>query len=131
MTTTLVLDNADGVPLVRAVRADAVLVGDRERRASFALWAEGVIEDWPVAAAGELAAEHLDALLETGAEVILLGTGATRVQLPPALMVRPLTRGVGLEVMANDAAARTYNLLVSEGRRVLVAFVLPGRDLPR
>jgi uncharacterized protein len=46
--------------------------------------------------------------------------------LPPALMYRPLARGVGLEVMANDAAARTYNVLAMEGRKVLVAFILGG-----
>lgn len=126
MTTTLVLDNAEGVPLVRSVRADAVTIGDREMRGSFAIWSRGVIENWPVGDAADIDAGHLDTLIDTGAEVILLGTGATRVQLPPALMYRPLARGVGIEIMANDAAARTYNVLVGEGRSVLVAFVLPA-----
>ncbi|MFB9068773.1 Mth938-like domain-containing protein [Pseudofulvimonas gallinarii] len=126
MTTTLVLDDAGGAPLVRSVRDDAVVVGDREFPSSFALWAEGVIEDWPVASAAAIEAAHLDTLVATGVDVILLGTGRTRVQLAAALMARPLTRGVGLEVMANDAAARTYNVLASEGRRVLVAFILPA-----
>jgi uncharacterized protein len=33
---------------------------------------------------------------------------------------------VGIEVMDNAAAARTYNLLAGEGRRVLAAFILGG-----
>lgn len=37
-----------------------------------------------------------------------------------------LTRGIGLEAMTNSAAARTYNVLASEGRRVALAMVLPG-----
>ncbi len=37
-----------------------------------------------------------------------------------------LTRGIGLEAMTNAAAARTYNVLASEGRRVALAMVLPG-----
>jgi len=126
MTTTLVRDHAEGVPLVRSVRPDLIVAADREWRSSFALWAGGTIEDWAVAHAGELTAAHVDTLLATGAEVILLGTGETRMQLPPALMYRPLARGVGLEVMANDAAARTYNVLAMEGRKVLVAFILGG-----
>jgi uncharacterized protein len=125
MTTTLVLDNAGGVPLVRSVTSEAVVVGDREWRSSFALWADGSIDDWPPRDAGDITAAHLDALVATGSDVILLGTGNRRVQLAPPLMYRPLARGVGLEVMANDAAARTFNVLIGEGRRVLVAFLLP------
>ncbi len=127
MTTTLVLDDTGGAPLVRSVRDAVIRVGDREFQSSFALWAEGVIDDWPVESTAALVPEHLDPLLDAGVDVILLGTGRTRVQLPPAVMARSLSRGVGLEVMANDAAARTYNVLVGEGRRVLVAFVLPAR----
>ena len=36
-----------------------------------------------------------------------------------------LQRGVGIEVMDNAAAARTFNVLAGEGRRVVAAFVLP------
>ena len=34
-----------------------------------------------------------------------------------------LQRGVGIEVMANAAAARTYSVLAGEGRRVVAGFV--------
>jgi uncharacterized protein len=37
-----------------------------------------------------------------------------------------LQRGIGLEAMTNAAAARTFNVLASEGRRVVAGFVLPG-----
>ena len=41
-------------------------------------------------------------------------------------MAACLTRGIGIEVMDNAAAARTFNVLATEGRRVLAAFLLPG-----
>jgi uncharacterized protein len=44
----------------------------------------------------------------------------------PQVAVEFLRRGIGLEAMDNSAAARTYNLLASEGRRVVAAFLLPG-----
>ncbi|MCG8042822.1 MAG: MTH938/NDUFAF3 family protein, partial [Candidatus Thiodiazotropha taylori] len=31
---------------------------------------------------------------------------------------------IGLEVMATDAACRTYNILMSEGRRVAAALMM-------
>lgn len=122
----LVLDTPGGDHVVRWVRADAIRVGERELRASFAVSAAGLVEDWPVTDVGELATEHIDRLLAEEPAVILLGTGATQRQIDPKLAYRALARGVGIEVMTNAAAARTYSILLAEDRRVLAAFILPG-----
>ena len=34
-------------------------------------------------------------------------------------------RGIGIEVMSTDAACRTFNVLVSEGRKVVAALLPP------
>ena len=58
--------------------------------------------------------------------LVLLGTG-TRLRFPSAaVMATLLTRGIGIEVMDSAAAARTFNVLATEGRRVVAAFLLPG-----
>ena len=58
--------------------------------------------------------------------VVLLGTGA-RITFPPAAVLAEfLKRGVGLETMDNAAAARTFNVLIGEGRRAVAVFLLPG-----
>ena len=57
-------------------------------------------------------------------ELVVLGTGARQVFPPPAILAAFLTRGLGVEVMTNDAAARTYSVLAGEGRRVVAAFVI-------
>lgn len=58
--------------------------------------------------------------------MILLGTGARQLFPKADVVAACLTRGIGLEAMTNAAAARTYNVLASEGRRVALAMVLPG-----
>jgi hypothetical protein len=59
-------------------------------------------------------------------EVVLLGTGA-RITFPPAAVLAEfLKRGIGLETMDNAAAARTFNVLIGEGRRAVAVFLLPG-----
>lgn len=59
-----------------------------------------------------------------GVEVVLLGTGP-RQQFPRPEILRGLARaGIGVEVMDTLAAARTYNILMAEGRHV-VAVLLP------
>jgi uncharacterized protein len=57
---------------------------------------------------------------------VLLGTGPRQRFPSAAVMAAMLTRGVGMEVMDNAAAARTFNVLATEGRTVVGAFLLPG-----
>lgn len=108
--------------VLRAVRADHVLVNERELRRSFILTPYTLVEDWPHAA--ELQAADMDAVLALDPEVVLLGTGERQRFPAPAVMAACLTRGVGIEVMDSAAAARTFNVLAGEGRRVVAAFIL-------
>ena len=57
-------------------------------------------------------------------DVLFIGTGAEIAHVPPALREAVESAGLGLEAMASPAACRTYNVLLSEGRRVGLA-VLP------
>ncbi|MDU8911105.1 Mth938-like domain-containing protein [Aestuariicoccus sp. MJ-SS9] len=57
-------------------------------------------------------------------DVLFIGTGAEIAHLPGPLRQRLEGAGVGVEVMNSPAACRTYNVLLSEGRRVALA-VLP------
>lgn len=54
-------------------------------------------------------------------DVIFIGTGAETAHIPKDLRGRLEEAGIGVEVMSSPAACRTYNVLLSEGRRVAVA----------
>lgn len=56
-------------------------------------------------------------------DVIFIGTGADVAHLPSGLRDQLEAAGVGVEAMASPAAARTYNVLLSEGRRVALAML--------
>lgn len=60
-------------------------------------------------------------------EVLLIGTGLNQHFLPVAVTQALLTLGIGVEIMSTQAAARTYNILMAEGRRV-VAALLPHKE---
>jgi uncharacterized protein len=124
----LSLDRPDGYLFVRRVTANAITVVDRELTASFLLAPNRAIEQWPVSSALALDDSHVAGILQLKPELVLLGTG-TRQQFPSAaFMAGFLRRGIGIEVMDNAAAARTYDLLAGEGRQVVVAFILPGHQ---
>lgn len=56
-------------------------------------------------------------------DVLLVGTGATPAYVDAALQAVADRAGFGLEPMDSPAAARTYNMLLAEGRRVAAALI--------
>lgn len=81
---------------------------------------------WAVSAMADLKLADLAPVLEAGAsdvEFVLLGTGV-RNALPPREIRDGLrAAGIGLEFMDTPAAARLYNLLTSEGRKLAAALI--------
>ena len=128
----LTQDLAEGYLFVRNSAPDAITVVDRRITRSFVLAPDQVIEEWPVTRAEEFDVAAADIIAALKPEVVLLGTGEKQVFPPREALVSLLKRRIGVEVMDNAAASRTYNLLASEGRRAVAAFMLPALSpLPR
>lgn len=81
---------------------------------------------WSVTSLADLTVEALAPVLEAGraeVEFVLLGVGA-RNALPPRPVREALQQaGIGLEFMDTPAAARLYNVLTAEGRRLAAALI--------
>lgn len=56
-------------------------------------------------------------------EVLLIGTGTKQMMLPHHIVAPLLKIGVGVESMSTQAAARTFNILMAEGRQVIAALI--------
>lgn len=56
-------------------------------------------------------------------EVVLVGTGLKQQFLPSQATQALHKLGIGVETMSTQAAARTYNILMAEGRRVIAALL--------
>ena len=118
------LDRPGHVNLVASYAPGEVRIGERVIVSSVIVTADRLVEDWLVADAAGLSAELLEAVLDLQPEVVVLGTGERQVFPEPALFAAVAGRGVGLEVMDNGAACRTYNVLLAEDRRVALALIL-------
>lgn len=81
---------------------------------------------WPVGGVADLTLDAFEPVLAAGraeVEFVLLGTGA-RNALPPREVRDGLAAaGIGLEFMDTPAAARMYNVLTAEGRRLAAALI--------
>lgn len=114
-----------GLNLIRRYGAEFVTVGEQELRSSCIVGASTLIRDWPPSDVASLTDAHLVPLFELAPEVVVLSTGV-RQQFPPAaLRAQFAVRKIGLEVMEIGAACRTYNVLVTEERKVFAAILLP------
>ena len=71
----------------------------------------------------DLGAAQVERLLALAPEVVLLGSGVRQVFPPAAFSARFLTAGIGFEVMDTGAACRTFNVLVSEQRKVAAVLI--------
>lgn len=81
------------------------------------------VERWSADAFETLSVEDFAVVLHLKPELVLLGTGV-RQRFPHPRLTRPLADArIGIEVMNTAAACRTYNILMSEGRRVVAAFL--------
>ncbi len=120
----LIHDRAEGYFFIRAVREHSVVVIDRELQSSFLIAPNQVIEDWPPASVTDLDAGAIQAIVDLDPELVIIGTGVEQ-RFPEQTALLPLLRkGIGVEVMHNAAAGRTYNLLAGEGRKVVAGFIL-------
>jgi uncharacterized protein len=117
-------ENADQANAIVACGDREVRLSGRTLAGSVIVTRDAVIDDWRPPDVTSLSIADFEALLALRPEVVLLGTGA-RQRLPaPALYADFAARGIGLEVMDNHAACRTYNVLLGEFRDVALALIL-------
>ncbi len=86
------------------------------------------VRAWSVTRAAELTAETLAPVFQEGdaLELLLLGTGLDIVPVSEALRWHFREAGIRLDVMQTGAAARTYNILLGENRKVGAALIAVG-----
>jgi len=83
---------------------------------------------WPVKSFEALQASDLEAIAAHSPDLLILGTGAKQRFAHPRLLNGLLKQGIGVECMDNQAACRTYNILMTEGRKVALALIMPQSE---
>jgi uncharacterized protein len=100
---------------------------DMSHRGSILVLPSG-IKAWPISSIAELTDEVLGPVFAEAEEIelLLLGTGADIAAIPGSFREHLREAGIGLDVMQTGAAARTYNILLAENRKVAAALIAVG-----
>jgi uncharacterized protein len=110
--------------IIRGYAAGQVTINDEVIVTSVVVTPDRIIRDWLPHTFGDLERRHIARLEELQPEIIVLGTGL-RLHFPDAEFTAGfLSRGIGVEIMDTNAACRTYNILLSEGRGVVAALLM-------
>ena len=88
------------------------------------LSSDGAISAWPAQSFDSLEVSHFAQMVELKPELILIGTGSKQRFPKPELLKSLILAKIGFEIMDSQAACRTYNILVGEGRQVLLALIV-------
>ncbi|MEL6366585.1 MAG: MTH938/NDUFAF3 family protein [Pseudomonadota bacterium] len=108
---------------IRRYDETTVWIADDAYKGSLAVSSDQIVTDWTCDCVESLDDALIGAIADLNPEVVVIATGSS-VVFPAAPVLHPLMRaGIGVEVMNDGAAIRTFNVLLSEGRRAALALI--------
>lgn len=117
-------DSSGALNTVTSYGADYVEINLERHEGSIIVMPDSPVIPWPVSSFDALTPELFEMLLAPAPEVVVFGSGE-RLRFPhPRLTAALSARRIGVEAMDLKAACRTYNILMSEGRRVAAALLI-------
>lgn len=109
---------------INGVDGDAVIINRQRYEQAVIVSEQALSTDWFNGAWEALDAQSLAGILDFKPEVVLLGTGDKQRFIHPRQIQAFLTENIAVECMTTAAACRTFNILTSEGRKVVAALLL-------
>jgi len=109
--------------VVHSYADDSVTIGGQYFDHSLVVLPDRILDDWRPQTFLELEAADFETLAALTPDLVILGTGLSLHFPAPSLYRSLASAGIGLEIMTMPAACRTYNVLVSEGRRAAAALL--------
>jgi len=98
-------------------------MGDSRFEGSMMITPDGFYP-WAVSEKSEISIENLEPILNaSGVEIIVIGLGPNMAFLPKNIRATFEEKKIAIEAMDTGAAARTYNVLLQEGRLVAAALI--------
>ena len=119
-------DRLEGANVINRVDDRAVWVNGEAFKSSLIVPWSGAVAAWNVTRIEDLAVSNFERLLEWAPELVVFGSGIAHRWILPSMHAALIARQIGVETMDTAAACRTFNVLATEGRRVLAALIIGG-----
>lgn len=118
------LDSAYSLNLIQAYESGKATIRNTPYTDSLIVFPEDIETQWPVTDINSLKATDFNTICQFKPEVLIIGSGDKLVFPHPKTFVTLIDFGIGYEVMDNAAACRTFNIVVGEGRKAVLALII-------
>jgi uncharacterized protein len=119
-------DSTQQYQTVTGYDASGVEINAQRFEYSLLVMPETAPRPWEVTRFEDLQAAHFEQIALDAPDVVILGTGERQRFVHPRLVASLSARHIGVESMDSQAACRTYNVLMGEGRKVTLALIIEG-----
>lgn len=117
-------DKQPSLNTVSAYGPDYIEINAQRYSQSLLLSPESPVIEWSCTCFEDIKTEDFEQIAKLDPAVVIFGSGQ-RIRFPQAALIAPLiARNIGLETMDLQAACRTYNVLMAEGRKVVAALLI-------
>ncbi|TDR22654.1 Mth938-like domain-containing protein [Marinicella litoralis] len=123
------LENRTNHPnIIKSAAADSCVFESQTYHHSIIIPFNGEVMACDLISVDELNQQIVQQLCDYHPEVIILATGSSII-FPTTELLDPLVKlNIGLEVLHNEAAARTFNILLAEDRKVVCLMLLADNN---
>lgn len=112
--------------IISAYDENSVVINGSRFSQSLLLLPDSAHQFWEIHDFENLKKEDFLPVINAKPELLIIGTGVQQRFVAPKLMAELVAEKIGIEYMNNQAACRTFNLLLAEGRRVALALFMPS-----
>ena len=109
---------------ITGYESDAVEINGISQKQAFILSPMEFVNDWQPQDLSVLKVEHFEAFYELKPEVIILGTGSKQIFPDREILKHLVQSRIGYEIMDTQAACRTFNIIMAEGRNVVAGMFI-------
>lgn len=115
---------SDAVQVIQSYGDGGFTISETKMKGSVLVFPDKA-EAWNITSIADLTIESLKAVMEAEppVEILLIGTGTSQEFISPTLKDALRVGGMAVDSMDTGAACRTYNILMSEDRRVAAALI--------
>lgn len=117
-------DPKQALNTVTRYESQYVEINEQRFENSILIMPEGPVQRWHIQGFDDLQKEDFQQILDMRPALVIFGSGQRLRFLHPSVLQDLHSARIGIETMDTQAACRTYNILMGEGRLVLGAFLL-------
>lgn len=108
---------------IKSYDEQSITVAETQYTHSIFISNQKIQTDWPVNSITDLTENNIQPLLNFNPEIIIIGHTDINLQLPISTRIFLAQQRIGIENMNIGSACRTFNILLSEGRKVVFGYI--------